>query len=143
MPHQLVHGDLNASNILVNQDGLVFAVLDFEFVTNDTRVMEAAVCLSDFIQPRQDDTRVWERVNAFLSGYGSIMKLTEIEINSLPDLVQLRSLDVFIHFLGRYWDGIDSAETVKKYIHKAATRVEWLNVNKDRLLTLCFQKLLK
>jgi homoserine kinase type II len=142
MPHQLVHGDLNASNILVNQDGLVFAVLDFEFVTNDLRVMETAVCLSDFIQPSQDKNRVWETVNAFLSGYGSVMKLTENEISSLPDLIQLRSLDVFIHFLGRHWDGIDSAETVKKYTHKAATRVEWLNENKDRLLTICLQNLL-
>lgn len=143
LPHQLVHGDLNASNILVNQAGLVFAVLDFEFVTNDLRVMEAAVCLSDFIQPCQDETWILEKIYAFLSGYGSVMKLTEHEINSIPDLIQLRSLDVFIHFLGRYRDGIDSKDTVKKYIYKAATRVEWLNANKARLLTLCFKNLLK
>ncbi|MFL6556838.1 MAG: phosphotransferase [Bacillus sp. (in: firmicutes)] len=136
LPHQLVHGDLNASNILVNQDGLVFAVLDFEFVTNDLRVMEAAVCLSDFIQPSQDQTMIWEKADAFLSGYGSAMKMTENEINALPELIQLRSLDVFIHFLGRYWDGIDPIETVKEYIQKAAIKVDWLSANKEKLTAL-------
>jgi homoserine kinase type II len=39
--------------------------------------------------------------------------MTENEINALPELIQLRSLDVFIHFLGRYWDGIDPIFTQK------------------------------
>lgn len=36
LPHQLVHGDLNASNVLAAvPDGEITAVLDFEFVTSD------------------------------------------------------------------------------------------------------------
>lgn len=137
LPHQLIHGDLNASNILANQASEVSAVLDFEFVTNDLRVMEPAVCLSDFIHPGQDQTPVWQKIEAFLSGYGSVMKLTENEIKAVPELILLRSLDVFIHFLGRYWDGIDSKEIVKKYTNKAAQRTNWLNENKDKLLEIC------
>lgn len=136
LPHQLVHGDLNGSNILVDQDGFVSAVLDFEFITNDLRVMELAVCLSDFIS-NSEETIMWAKIDAFLSGYGQSLKLSEDEINALPVLIQLRSLDVFIHFLGRYWDQVNSIETVKVYISKAVLRCNWIAANKDKLITLC------
>jgi homoserine kinase type II len=143
LPHQLVHGDLNASNILVNQAGIVSAVLDFEFVTNDLRVMELAVCLSDFIHPSEDETITWPKIEAFLTGYGESLKLTEAEVNAVPVLIQLRSLDVFIHFLGRYWDQVNSIEIVKEYIQKAAIRCKWLTANKDKLITSCKQNLIE
>ncbi|WHY03195.1 phosphotransferase [Neobacillus sp. DY30] len=137
LPHQLVHGDLNASNILVNKDGRVSVVLDFEFVTNDLRVMELAVCLSDFTRPNEDKTITWAKMNAFLSGYGQSIKFTEAEINAIPVLIQLRSLDVFIHFLGRYFDQVSSIDNVNEYIQKSAIRCNWIMANKKELITLC------
>lgn len=142
LPHQLVHGDLNASNILVNQDGSVSAVLDFEFVTHDLRVMELAVCLSDIIHPSHDETITWGKIEAFLSGYGESLKLTEAEIKAVPVLIQLRSLDVFIHFLGRYWDQVNSIDIVKEYSQKAALRCGWILANQDRLIAFCMRNLL-
>ncbi|HWO95266.1 MAG TPA: phosphotransferase [Bacillus sp. (in: firmicutes)] len=142
LPHQMVHGDLNASNILVNQEDIVSAVLDFEFVTNDLRAIELAVCLADFIRPDQEEAMIWTRIDAFLSGYGSVMKLTDNEIDIIPTLVQLRGLDVFIHFLGRYWDKVDSADNVKKQLYKNAIRANWLNSNKEKLIRTCRQRLL-
>jgi homoserine kinase type II len=142
LPHQLVHGDLNASNILVNEDGIVSAVLDFEFVTNDLRVMELAVCLSDFIEPSEEETKTWAKINAFLSGYGQSRKMTEDEIEAIPILIQLRSLDVFIHFLGRYLDQVSSIDLVKEYIEKSAIRCNWIMDNKNKLITLCTTNLL-
>jgi len=50
LPHQLIHGDLNASNALADEAGRICAILDFEFVTYDLRVMEAAVFLSDMVR---------------------------------------------------------------------------------------------
>ncbi|MFP7296762.1 phosphotransferase [Neobacillus niacini] len=137
LPHQLVHGDLNASNILVNEKEEVSAILDFEFVTKDLRVMELAVCLSDFIQPSKVSGITWAKINAFLTGYGKSLKLTEAEIEAVPVLIQLRSLDVFIHFLGRYWDQVSSIEIVKEYIQKSAVRCNWIVDHKIKLLTLC------
>ncbi|MFP7296743.1 phosphotransferase [Neobacillus niacini] len=137
LPHQLVHGDLNASNILANKKGEVFALLDFEFVTNDLRVMELAVCLSDFIQPSKVSDITWAKINAFLTGYGKSLGLTEAEIEAVPVHIQLRSLDVFIHFLGRYWDQVSSKEIVKEYIQKSAIRCKWIVEHKDKLLSLC------
>jgi homoserine kinase type II len=142
LPHQLVHGDLNASNILVNGDRVVSAVLDFEFVTNDLRVMELAVCLSDFIQPSKDSTTTWAKINTFLTGYGQSLKLTESEIVAVPVLIQLRSLDVFIHFLGRYLDQVSSIDIVKEYIQKSAIRCNWIMDNKNKLITLCTTNLI-
>ncbi|MDQ1002963.1 homoserine kinase type II [Neobacillus niacini] len=142
LPHQLVHGDLNASNILVNKDGMVSAVLDFEFVTNDLRVMELAVCLSDFIQPSEEETITWAKIDAFLSGYGKSLILTEAEIEAVPVLIQLRSLDVFIHFLGRYLDQVSSIDIVKEYIQKSAIRCNWIIDNKNKLITFCTTNLL-
>ncbi|WP_027091421.1 phosphotransferase [Cohnella thermotolerans] len=45
LPHQLIHGDINDSNLLAAPDaaGKVAAVLDFEFCTRDLRAMEPAV----------------------------------------------------------------------------------------------------
>lgn len=142
LPHQLVHGDINASNILVNEDGIVSAVLDFEFVTNDLRVMELAVCLSDFIQPSEEETITWAKINVFLSGYGQSLKLTEAEIEAVPVLIQLRSLDVFIHFLGRYLDQVSSIDIVKEYIQKSGIRCNWIMDNKNELITFCTTNLL-
>ncbi|MEH7117805.1 phosphotransferase [Neobacillus vireti] len=137
LPHQLVHGDLNASNILTGGDGKISAILDFEFVTHDLRVMEVAVAISDFIDVEEDEILIFNKITAFLKGYGSRINLTEAEIDSLPLLIQLRSLDVFIHFLGRYWDGVDSIDTVKKYIRKAAQRVSWILRHQDEFINLC------
>jgi homoserine kinase type II len=137
LPHQLVHGDLNASNILSAGNGQISAILDFEFVTHDLRVMEVAVSMSDFIDDEEDEVRVFQKMTAFLKGYGSRIKLTEVEILSLPLLIQLRSLDVFIHFLGRYWDGVDSIDTVKKYVRKAARRVSWISIRHERFIEFC------
>lgn len=132
LPHQLVHGDLNASNILSGEDGKISAILDFEFVTHDLRVIEVAVSLSNFIDDEEDESIIFKKITAFLTGYGSRIKLTEEEIHAIPLLIQLRSLDVFIHFLGRYWDGVDSIDTVKKYIRKAARRVSWISKHHEK-----------
>lgn len=137
LPHQLVHGDLNASNILSAGDGRISAILDFEFVTHDLRVMEVAVSISDFIDDKEDAIIILKKITAFLTGYNSKIKLTEEEVNALPLLIQLRSLDVFIHFLGRYWDGVDSIDTVKKYIRKAARRVSWIVKHHEKLINFC------
>lgn len=72
-------------------------------------------------------------------GYGSVMKLSENEVNALPIHINLRGLDVFIHFLGRYLDRIDSIDTVKQSIQNAALRGSWVQSNKEKLKLTCNQ----
>lgn len=139
LPHQLIHGDLNASNVLFDSDGKLIAILDFEFVTYDLRVMELAVCLTDVTKPGTDESLRWLKIEAFLQGYGSVLKLSQEEIEVIPMLIQLRRLDVFIHFLGRYWDGVDELGTVKEQIYSTRARTQWLEENQARLMELCYR----
>jgi homoserine kinase type II len=144
LPHQLIHGDLNASNSLIGADQAVAAILDFEFTTMDLRVMEIAVCLSDLIAAEADsDQATWDKIEAYLRGYGSAAKLTLEEVTALPLLIQLRRLDVFVHFLGRYKNGIDSVSVVEEMIRSAIVMDQWLEVGGERLRVLGMEYLLK
>ncbi|KKI91973.1 hypothetical protein WQ54_11815 [Bacillus sp. SA1-12] len=135
LPHQLIHGDLNASNVLC-RNGKINAILDFEFVTNDLRVMEAAVCLSEIMIKEQNESMLWEKFRSFIEGFSSVMTLTKPEIEALPVLIQLRRLDVFVHFLGRYMDGIDKEEILKEQIGKTAANPNWLSGGGEKLTRL-------
>lgn len=135
LPHQLVHGDLNASNVLADTEGNITAVLDFEFVTEDVRVMELSVCLSEIINMRLSEDLLWKSLAAFLEGYGSHVRLTMQEVQVIPVLIMLRRLDVFIHFLGRFWDGIDrQQELVTEQIKNVCSQAKWLKDNEQKLM---------
>ncbi len=135
LPHQLIHGDLNESNVLCI-NGTIHAILDFEFVTNDVRVMEAAVCLSEIIIKEQNESQLWEKIRSFISGFSTVITLTKLEIEALPILIQLRRLDVLVHFLGRYMDGIDKEEILKEQIDKTAANPHWMRDGGEKLIRL-------
>jgi homoserine kinase type II len=134
LPHQLIHGDLNESNILMNFNGTLQAILDFEFVTNDLRIMEAAVCISELIIQEPNEEILWNKISTYIRGITSVIVFTEDEINVLPILIQLRRLDVFLHFLGRYIDGLDDATVLKEQINKADINLNWINYKGERLI---------
>ncbi|MDQ0254804.1 homoserine kinase type II [Evansella vedderi] len=136
LPHQIIHGDLNESNVLVNTDQKINAILDFEFTTRDLRVMEVAVCISEIISEEANEDVYLNKVYHFFSGFGTTMNLQESEIEALPILVQLRRLDVFLHFLGRYLDGKDDASVLEEQIVKAASYQHWLNGSGRKLCRL-------
>ncbi|TXK75922.1 phosphotransferase [Paenibacillus sp. N3.4] len=126
LPHQLVHGDINGSNMLVDAEGQIAAVLDFEFVTWDLRVMELAVCLSDLIDPTLPEEVLRLKCSAFYEGYRASVCLEETEYPYLPLLIELRRLDVFVHFLGRYFDGVDAQGVLVDIIHNTYDKTRWL-----------------
>jgi len=126
LPHQLVHGDINGSNMLVHSDGRIAAVLDFEFVTKDVRVMELAVCLSDLIDPALPADETWRKCAALYQGYSQYISLQADELRLLPILIELRRLDVYVHFLGRYLDGVDDPGVLTGMIRSTAAKVQWL-----------------
>ncbi|NGZ74424.1 phosphotransferase [Saccharibacillus alkalitolerans] len=109
LPHQLVHGDLNASNLLVGTDApdRIEALLDFEFCTHDVRAMEAAVILSGLPDGE-------EAVRRFGAGFFGRTRLEPEEIEAVPLLMRLRKVDVFLHFLTRYWEGTDGAGVLEE-----------------------------
>lgn len=134
LPHQLVHGDINGSNMLVDEDGQITAILDFEFVTLDVRVMELAVCLSDLIDPTLMEDELRRDCAAFYSGYRQVIRLEEEEMKLLPLLIELRRLDVFIHFLGRYVDGVDGQSVLVDIIQNTYDKTMWLQQHGNELV---------
>ncbi|MEK4348252.1 phosphotransferase enzyme family protein [Paenibacillus sp. FSL P4-0184] len=110
LPHQLVHGDLNASNLLVNIEdpGKVSSLLDFEFCTYDLRVMELAVILSGLLGHAEEK----KMIRDFCRGFSRSIRLTPAEINAIPVLMLLRKIDVFLHFVTRYLEGTDESRVL-------------------------------
>lgn len=106
LPHQLVHGDLNHSNLLSKQ-GRVTAWLDFEFCTRDVRVMELAVLLGDLLGDKEGESLEISNIEQFCLGFRKYVQLEEEEIKAIPLLMLLRKVDVFLHFTSRYLEKID------------------------------------
>lgn len=145
LPHQLIHGDLNASNALVHPGGSIAALLDFEFVTRDLRAMEPAVCLWGLLPESGGNAgegdmaameAAWPCLEAFWRGFSAERPLEEAERKAIPELMQLRSLDVFLHFLGRYRDGVDDASMLLRQIPDTAARLDMVAKLRERLLDL-------
>ncbi|MBW5444894.1 phosphotransferase [Cohnella sp. CFH 77786] len=135
LPHQLIHGDINHSNLLVDtgKGERIAAILDFEFCTRDLRAMEPAVILSGFVKGG-DSLGAAER---FLQGFGSVQRMTRPEAAAIPVLIRLRKLDVFIHFLSRYRDGVDGADVLKEQIDSVSQGLRVMESFSDRLTEAC------
>lgn len=124
LPKQLVHGDLNPSNLLVDEEHPddITALLDFEFCTWDVRAMEPAVVISDLLGYAGKR----ESVRQFCEGFGSLLRLKTEEIANIPNLIRLRKVDVFLHFLSRYLKGTDGPEVLKTQAEALASELDEL-----------------
>jgi len=124
LPHQWIHGDINCSNALAVEDHVV-AILDFEFVTLDLRAMELAVLLSELIKPYTND--ITNKMLAMREAYESIVSFTAEELALLPELIKLRSVDVVMHFIQRYVQGLDSPSIVARMVEHAVFVITYVD----------------
>ncbi|MFC4306550.1 phosphotransferase [Cohnella boryungensis] len=131
LPHQLVHGDINASNALSTREtgGRIAAILDFEFCTWDLRAMEVAVLLSGFLNGES----AMEKIESFLQGAGQRVRMSPAELEAIPALIRLRALDVFLHFLNRYLEGIDGAAVIREQTLSVAEGIRKLDELREPL----------
>ncbi|GAA4839075.1 hypothetical protein GCM10023310_16070 [Paenibacillus vulneris] len=132
MPHQLVHGDLALSNMLIH-DGRISGILDFEFCSPDVRAMELAVGLMSFVQEESSFLSVAESI---ISGYSEQASLTTEEIGMLPSLIRLRYIGSYIHHLGRYAAGVGAFDAARKRLHSFLKLSEALVRTEEALLQL-------
>ncbi|GIO16061.1 hypothetical protein J19TS2_56160 [Cohnella xylanilytica] len=135
LPHQLIHGDINDSNLLVKLEdpASIAAVLDFEFCTRDLRAMEPAVVLSGML----DADGAEDAIPEFLEGFAGRIRLGADEAEAIPLLIRLRKLDVFVHFLGRRLDGVDPEETLREQAESAANGLEALREKRGVIERWC------
>ncbi|MED4957986.1 phosphotransferase, partial [Paenibacillus macerans] len=133
LERQWIHGDFSHSNVLV-EGGEIRAVLDFEFATRDLRAMELAVCLAEqFSAPGGLSRAVAKEM---LAGYRSVRTLVAEELERLPELLQLRKLDVFLHFLHRYQAGLDPAQVLQDQTRKSAAVCRFIGSHADWIRSL-------
>ncbi|WP_027084454.1 phosphotransferase [Cohnella panacarvi] len=141
LPHQLIHGDINHSNLLGGQN--ITAVLDFEFVTWDLRVMELAVVIAGLLSESEglSDSEDLSLIEAMLRGFGEKRRLSREEAEAIPVLVRLRKLDVFLHFLGRYWDGVDDASVLLAQLHSTERGLQRYKAIEKPIEQMCYNYL--
>jgi len=83
LPRQLVHGDLAASNTLVDGTGTTVAVLDFELCGLDARVQDL---VSALLRTQALDRPSWTR--ALVAGWSTAHELTAPELEAVPKLLE-------------------------------------------------------
>jgi homoserine kinase type II len=138
LPQQLTHGDLHYDNVLVDDDGGVTGLLDFEFTSMDWRATEVAVCLSKYVG-EEDPFPLVER---FLEGVADAgVKLTADECRALPYMINLRVMSNVVYFVGRASAGEDSIEALTKRADMYSDRIVWVRENRASIAESCASKM--
>ena len=90
LPQQVIHGDISKSNTVVSQaDGTaIHGVLDFGDLCKAPRVVELAVTASYALDAETGDLQA--ALARVVSGYESILALSEAEKALIPDLIIAR-----------------------------------------------------
>jgi homoserine kinase type II len=99
LPAQLCHNDVTQNNILV-EDGIVTAVLDFEYVTTVPRALDFITGLR-MAMPYWQHPQPWAEARAYCRGFARHVALTAPEIAAIPDLLRLRSAITALWWIGR------------------------------------------
>jgi homoserine kinase type II len=135
LPVQVVHGDLGSSNLLADErTGQVAAVLDFEIAGADFRVQDlVAALLNSGVLDGPDWAR---RTAALLRGHASALRLTEAEIQAVPDLLLTRAVGSVLWRAGRWRRGQAQLGDVTDRLHRLETMTGWLAGSGQQLVGL-------
>jgi 4-aminobutyrate aminotransferase-like enzyme/Ser/Thr protein kinase RdoA (MazF antagonist) len=86
---QVVHGDFNLDNLLLDDRGRVSGILDFGDCCHSAMAADVAIALASFLRGRpEEDIALVTRVA--LDGYASRLPLEPLELELLGDLVAAR-----------------------------------------------------
>jgi 4-aminobutyrate aminotransferase-like enzyme/Ser/Thr protein kinase RdoA (MazF antagonist) len=83
---QVIHNDLTHDNVLVGPDLRATAIVDFGDMTHSPLLFDLAVALASFCAPED----LFDRVEAFVGGYGEVTPLEEIEAELLAEAASAR-----------------------------------------------------
>jgi homoserine kinase type II len=123
LPTQLVHHDLLAFNLLA-RGSRIRGILDFDFVSYDAGSMELAICLNHILQLSSGS---FEMAGAFLQGYFTYMKCSQLEFDSLQLLTQVYHLTILHFYIGQHYSGKSIERYFLYILSQFAARNQWLN----------------
>jgi 4-aminobutyrate aminotransferase-like enzyme/Ser/Thr protein kinase RdoA (MazF antagonist) len=86
---QIVHGDLNLDNVLVDERGRIAAIVDFGDVGFSAQVADFAVGLASLVRGRAAED-VFRAARIAIDGYQSRIPVEPLELELLGDLVAAR-----------------------------------------------------
>ena len=135
LPVQVVHGDLGASNALVDErTGAVTGVLDFELAGPDARVQDLLVGL--LLSGALAGPGWGRRAAALVRGHAAVLALHQAEIRAVPDLLVLRCVGSVFWRAGRWRRGQATLSDVADRVAVLESVAAWLAVHRGRLLTV-------
>src|SRR5207237_7391854 len=83
---QVIHNDLTYDNVLVGPDCRPVAVVDFGDIVHSPLLFDVAVALAPFCA----EPGLFERIGAFVRGYGRVTPLEELEVDLLAHAISAR-----------------------------------------------------
>jgi len=86
---QVVHGDLNLDNVLLDDQGRIAAIVDFGDVGFSAQAADFAIGLASLLRGRPDED-VFRAARIAIDGYQSRVPLEPLELDLLADLVAAR-----------------------------------------------------
>lgn len=87
LPHQVIHNDANAENVLVDSNGAISGIIDFGDMLRAPRIIECATAAS-YLRVGNSDPVL--PIAAFVEGYQAINSLLVRELDVLFDLIRTR-----------------------------------------------------
>jgi homoserine kinase type II len=135
LPIQIIHGDLMFSNFLL-KNGNITSILDYEFVSPDFRMSEVAITISQLIRENMDEDMLFINLSNFFIGYCSLIKPSDDEILALPTLIKIRMATLVFHFLGRYFDRLDTIDSHQNQLKRFYYVGNWINQNGEKIVQL-------
>lgn len=130
LPRQLVHGDLAASNSLVDDAGQTVGVLDFELCGLDARVQDLVVPL---VQTTALDRPSWTR--ALVAGWSGAHEFTTPELEAVPKLLEALAFSSLL-WRARMWKaGTASLDDVSARLTRFVDMRAWVRAHGGELVT--------
>ena len=87
LPRQIIHGDANDRNVLLDEDGLVSGLIDFGDSVSSWRINEVAIACAYAAIGADDPISISA---ALVAAYHEVSPFSEVEIDVLLDLIQTR-----------------------------------------------------
>src|SRR4029077_3717863 len=135
LPVQVVHGDLGASNTLVDErTGEVSGGLDFELAGAGARVQDLQVAL--LLSGALAGPGWARRAAALVRGYAAVLSLGQAEIVAVPDLLVARCVGSVFWRAGRGRGGQSVLSDVVDRVAVLEASQTWLAMHRGRLLSV-------
>jgi 4-aminobutyrate aminotransferase-like enzyme/Ser/Thr protein kinase RdoA (MazF antagonist) len=114
LPAQVVHGDLNLDNVLLDERGRISAIVDFGDTTHTAQVADFAIALASLLRGRPLDD-VFRVARLAIDGYASVTRLEDDELDVLGDLVTARLAAIVVISAWRVRRYPENAEYIQSW----------------------------